>query len=67
MSIVKLKGKGQMTLPASIREQLLLDEGALLEASIEEGRIVLTPKMLVDRAGAFDRLEGEVATSRFKR
>lgn len=57
MSLVKLKGKGQMTLPVEIREQLSLDEGALLEANVEKGKIVLTPKTVVDRAAAFASLE----------
>jgi AbrB family looped-hinge helix DNA binding protein len=56
MSLVKLKGKGQMTLPVEIREQLSLDEGALLEANVEKGKIVLTPKTIVDRVAAFARM-----------
>jgi AbrB family looped-hinge helix DNA binding protein len=61
MSLVKLKGKGQMTLPVDIREQLSLGEGDLLEANIEEGKIVLTPKTVVDRKAAFARLEAIAA------
>jgi AbrB family looped-hinge helix DNA binding protein len=57
MSLVKLKGKGQMTLPVEIREQLSLDEGALLEANVEKGKIVLTPKTSVDRAMTFERVD----------
>jgi AbrB family looped-hinge helix DNA binding protein len=57
MSLVKLKGKGQMTLPVEIREQLSLDEGDLLEASIEKGKVVLTPKTVLDRATAFKNLK----------
>jgi AbrB family looped-hinge helix DNA binding protein len=66
MSLVKLKGKGQMTLPVEIREQLSLDEGALLEANIEQGKIVLTPKTVVDRAAAFAKLEAIGKRSRAK-
>jgi AbrB family looped-hinge helix DNA binding protein len=61
MSLVKLKGKGQMTLPVEIREQLSINEGDLLEARIEKGNIVLTPKTVVDRAAAFARLEAIAA------
>jgi bifunctional DNA-binding transcriptional regulator/antitoxin component of YhaV-PrlF toxin-antitoxin module len=61
MSLVKLKGKGQMTLPVDIREQLSLDEGALLEASVEKGRVVLTPKTIVDRTAAFARMNAIAA------
>jgi antitoxin MazE len=61
MSLVKLKGKGQMTLPVEIREQLSLDEGDLLEANVEKGKIVLTPKTVVDRAAAFARMNAIAA------
>jgi AbrB family looped-hinge helix DNA binding protein len=61
MSLVKLKGKGQMTLPVEIREQLSLDEGALLEANVEKGKIILTPKTVVDRAAAFARMNAIAA------
>lgn len=46
-----------MTLPVEIREQLSLNEGDLLEANVEQGKIVLTPKTIVDRAAAFAWLE----------
>ncbi len=61
MSLVKLKGKGQMTLPVDIREQLSLGEGDLLEANIEQGKIILTPKTIIDRETAFARLEAIAA------
>lgn len=49
MSIVKVKTKGQVTLPTAIREQAGLSIGDLLEAKIERGKITLTPKSLIDR------------------
>ncbi len=49
MSIVKVKTKGQVTLPTAIREQAGLNIGDLLEAKIERGKITLTPKTLIDR------------------
>jgi AbrB family looped-hinge helix DNA binding protein len=49
MSIVKVKTKGQVTLPTAIRERAGLNIGDLLEAKVEEGKITLTPKTLVDR------------------
>jgi antitoxin MazE len=61
MSFVKLKGKGQMTLPAAIREQLSLNEGDLLEANVEKGKIVLTPKTVVDRAATFAQMNAVAA------
>lgn len=56
MPLVKLKGKGQVTIPADIRASLNLEEGDLLEAELEGGRIVLIPKVLVDRDALFARL-----------
>jgi bifunctional DNA-binding transcriptional regulator/antitoxin component of YhaV-PrlF toxin-antitoxin module len=41
-----------------IRRELALDEGDVLEAQVEDGKIVLTPKELVDRReAAFKRIE----------
>lgn len=58
MALVKLKQKGQMTLPAEIRAALSLKEGDLLEVSVENGKVSLSPKMVVDRrAEAFGRME----------
>jgi AbrB family looped-hinge helix DNA binding protein len=49
MPYVKIKTKGQVTLPAEFRRDLHLEEGDLLEAVVEQGRIVLKPKIVVDR------------------
>ena len=49
MSIVKVKTKGQVTLPSATRERVGLNIGDLLEAKVERGKITLTPKTLVDR------------------
>lgn len=38
MTLVKLKQKGQMTLPAELRRALSLKEGDLLEANVENGK-----------------------------
>ena len=40
-SIVRVREKGQVTLPLEARRQLGLREGDLLEASVKDGRIVL--------------------------
>lgn len=44
---VKLKDKGQLTLPAEIRRELELEQGDLLDVEIANGKIVLT-KAVVD-------------------
>ena len=49
MSLVKVKPKGEVTLPSALRERAGLNVGDLLEARFEEGKITLTPKSLIDR------------------
>ena len=50
MSLVRVKTKGQVTLPSTLREKAGLNVGDLLEAKLEKGgKITLTPKTLVDR------------------
>lgn len=63
MPFVKLKSKGQMTLPIDIRQQLGLDKGDILEAKVQKGKIVLTPKEVMDRGRevAFERMEAQAA------
>jgi AbrB family looped-hinge helix DNA binding protein len=41
--VIRLKGKGQVTLPASVRNQLALREGDLLRVSVAGRQIVLEP------------------------
>jgi len=42
MPIVKVKTKGQVTLPTALREQAGLQVGDLLEITLERGKIMLT-------------------------
>jgi AbrB family looped-hinge helix DNA binding protein len=49
MPFVKVKTKGQVTIPAEFRRDLNLKEGDLLEALVERGGILLKPKTVVDR------------------
>jgi AbrB family looped-hinge helix DNA binding protein len=49
MPYVKLKTKGQVTIPAEFRRDLNLKEGDLLEALVERGGILLKPKTVLDR------------------
>jgi AbrB family looped-hinge helix DNA binding protein len=48
-SIVKMQRKGQVTIPTRLRVQVGLVDGDLVEAKAERGKIVLTPKLIVDR------------------
>ncbi len=49
MSIVTVKNKFQVVIPQDVRAQVGLNVGDLLEARAEGGKIVLKPKVLVDR------------------
>lgn len=49
MSLVKVRQRGQVTLPQDVRDQLQIEEGNYLEASVENYTIVLKPKVMVDR------------------
>jgi AbrB family looped-hinge helix DNA binding protein len=49
MSLVKVKTKGQVTIPTALRRRAGLNVGDLLEAKVERGKITLTPQSLVDR------------------
>jgi AbrB family looped-hinge helix DNA binding protein len=48
-TIVKIQRKGQVTIPTRLRAQVGLVDGDLVEAKAERGKIVLTPKLIVDR------------------
>jgi AbrB family looped-hinge helix DNA binding protein len=48
-TLVKIQRKGQVTIPTRLRIQLGLVDGDLVEAKAERGKIVLTPKVIVDR------------------
>jgi AbrB family looped-hinge helix DNA binding protein len=54
MTLAKISRRGQVTIPAPIRERLALMEGDYLEMTVEDGRIVLTPTEIVDRHPAID-------------
>jgi len=49
MAIIRVKDKYQVTLPASVRKQLRLEVGDVLEAEVKGGKITLTPKVVVER------------------
>jgi bifunctional DNA-binding transcriptional regulator/antitoxin component of YhaV-PrlF toxin-antitoxin module len=48
MALVKVRSNGEVNLPLKLRRQAGLNEGDVLEAKLEEGRITLTPKSLAD-------------------
>jgi AbrB family looped-hinge helix DNA binding protein len=49
-TLVRIHRKGQMTLPSRLRSAIGIAEGDLVEATVHRGKIVLTPKLVVDRS-----------------
>ena len=48
MTLARIRGKGQVTLPDNIRQAANLAEGDYLEVSVSQGAIVMRPKRLID-------------------
>ncbi len=49
MSLVKVREKYQVTLPAAVRRKAGIAVGDLLEAQVKDAKITLIPKRIVDR------------------
>ena len=50
MAIITIKNKFQIVIPAKVRKEVSLNIGDILEASTENGKIVLSPRVLIDRS-----------------
>ena len=61
-SIAKIQHKGQVTIPTSLRTEAGLAKGDLVEFSFERGKIVITPKLVVDRS-SFPSAEGDYTSA----
>ncbi|NOY57197.1 MAG: AbrB/MazE/SpoVT family DNA-binding domain-containing protein [Actinobacteria bacterium] len=48
-----LRDRGRLTFPAEVRRPAHLEAGPVLEFKVEAGRIVMTPKVLVDAGQAW--------------
>src|SRR6266851_6682368 len=49
-STARIQHKGQVTIPTRLRNQVGLSKGALVEFSFQRGKIVITPKIVIDRS-----------------
>ena len=49
----KVTRHGQVTLPASVRRKLGIQEGDLVEVVVEDEKAVLLPKRIVDKSQAY--------------
>jgi len=56
MSLVTVKPRFQITLPAKLREQIALREGDVLDAVLVQEGILLRPKALVDKQETVSQL-----------
>ncbi len=52
MALVKMKEKGQVTIPASVRKEIAAQRGDMLEVTVRDGAIILTPQDVVSRKAA---------------
>ena len=52
MSLVQVREKAQITIPNKIRKALGIKKGDYLQAEVENNKIVLVPKVLIDKAEA---------------
>ncbi len=64
MSIVTVKPKFQVTIPAKLRKEIDLQEGDILEATLVGNGILLKPKEVVDRVTTGNRIAGKLAATR---
>ncbi len=53
LDLIKVTRNGQVTLPASARRRLHLEEGDYMEVRVTEDSIILTPKTLIDKSQAY--------------
>lgn len=56
MSLVTVKPKFQVTIPAKLRRGMNLQEGDVMEATVMGNGILLRPMEVVDRASVADRI-----------
>jgi len=61
MPFVKVLRGGQITMPKELRKVLEIKEGDILEVQMEKNRVVLKPKILMDKDQAWDRLNQVMA------
>jgi len=46
----KIQNKGQVTIPTMVRRQAGLSKGDLVKFTFQRGKIVITPKIVIDRS-----------------
>jgi AbrB family looped-hinge helix DNA binding protein len=49
----KVTRHGQVTLPASVRRKLGIEEGDLIEILVDDDKAILLPKKIIDKSQAY--------------
>ena len=49
MSLIQVREKAQITIPSKIRKELGIKKGDYLEVAKEDNRIVIIPKILIEK------------------
>jgi AbrB family looped-hinge helix DNA binding protein len=61
MPFVRVLRGGQITMPKELRKVLEIKEGDILEVEMEKNKVVLKPKVLVDKDRAWNKLNQVMA------
>jgi len=56
MTFVKVLRGGQITMPKELRKVLEIKEGDILEVQMEKNKVILKPKILMDKDQTWERL-----------
>ena len=59
MSLIKVREKTQITIPSKIRKELGIKKGDYLEIAKEDDRIVIIPKILIEKVSVNLSAKGE--------
>ena len=59
MSLIQVRDKAQITIPSGIRKELGIKKGDYLEIVKEDDKIVIIPKILVDKVSVNLSAKGE--------
>jgi len=59
MSLIQVREKAQITIPSKIRKELGIKKGDYLEIAKEDDRIVLIPKILIEKVSVNLSAKGE--------
>jgi AbrB family looped-hinge helix DNA binding protein len=75
--LTKVTRQGQVTLPSDVRRRLSIEEGDLIEVTVEGEQVVMKPKKLIDKSQAYfwteawqrgeREAEADIAAGRVKR